>query len=97
MLFAFQILNAKANQQNLPELDIQTRLFRDGKEVLARISTPFAPTGQGDVTRLEVEHRLTLGADLQPGEYVLQVVVTDKLAPKKAATVSQSIDFEIRP
>jgi hypothetical protein len=46
---------------------------------------------------VEVEHRLTLGADLQPGEYVLQVLVTDKLAPKKSAPASQSTDFEIRP
>jgi hypothetical protein len=97
VLFAFQIFNAKANQQNVPELDIQTRLFRDGKEVYAGVPAPFDPTGQSDVTQLEVEHRLTLGADLQPGEYVLQVVVTDKLAPTKAATVSQSTDFEIRP
>jgi hypothetical protein len=97
VLFAFQILNAKANQQNLPELDVQTRLFRDAKQVYAGVPSPFDPTGQRDVTRLELEHRLTLGAELQPGEYVLQVVVTDKLAPKKAATASQSTDFEIRP
>lgn len=52
--------------------------------------------GQSDVTQPEVEHRLTLGAALHPGEYVLQVVVTDKLAPKGCATISQSTDFEIR-
>jgi VWFA-related protein len=97
MLFAFQILNAKANQQNLPELDIQTRLFRDGKEVYASVPAPFDPTGQSDLSELEVEHRLTLGTDLPPGEYVLEVLVTDKLAPKKSASASQSTDFEIRP
>jgi hypothetical protein len=97
VLYAYQILNARANQQNLPELDLQLKLFRDGKEMYADIPIPFDPMGQSDVTDLVVEHQLTLGADLPPGEYVLQVVATDKLAPKKSATVSQSTDFEIRP
>lgn len=97
VLYAYQILNAKANQQNRPELDLQMRLFRDGKAMSAGVPIPFDPTGQDDVTHLEVEHQLTLGADLPPGEYVIQVVVTDKLAPKKTATVSQSTGFEIRP
>jgi VWFA-related protein len=97
VLYAYQILNAKANQQNLPELDLGMRLFRDGKQVYSRVPIPFDPKGQSEITHLGVEHRLTLGADLPPGEYVLQVVVTDKLAPKKTATVSQSTDFQIRP
>ena len=73
------------------------RLFRDGKQMYAGVPIPFDPTGQSDATHLEAEHQLTLGADLPSGEYVLQVVVTDKLAPKKTGTVSQSTDFEIRP
>ena len=97
VLFAYQVLNAKTNQRNLPELDLQTRLFRDGKEMYAGVPIPFDPTGQSDVTHMEVEHQLTLGSALPPGEYVLQIIVTDKLARKKAATASQSTDFEIRP
>ena len=30
-----------------------------------------------------------------PGEYVLQVIVTDQLAPEKRRTATQWIDFEI--
>jgi hypothetical protein len=97
VLYAYQILNAKAGQQNGPKLDVQTRLFRDGKQMYAGVPIPFDPTGQSDVTHLEAEHQVSLGSDLPPGEYVLQVVVTDKLAPKKSATASQSTDFEIRP
>jgi VWFA-related protein len=97
VLYTYQILNAKADRRNLPDLDVQTRLFRDGKQMYASVATPFDPAGQSDVSHLVAEHRLTLGADLPPGEYVLQVVVTDKSAPRKTATVSQSTDFEIRP
>ena len=31
------------------------------------------------------------------GEYVLQVIVTDKLVKGKFNTVAQSLDFEIEP
>lgn len=97
VLYAYQILNAKAGQQNRPKLDVQMRLFREGKEMYAGVPIPFDPTGQSDVSHLEVERQLTLGSELPPGEYVLQVLVTDKLAPKKTASVSQSTDFEIWP
>jgi hypothetical protein len=36
-----------------------------------------------------------LGGKLTPGEYLLQVVVTDKLARKKKSQVAQWIDFEV--
>jgi hypothetical protein len=31
-----------------------------------------------------------------PGDYVLQVVVMDKLAPEKYRIAAQSMDFEVR-
>jgi hypothetical protein len=37
-----------------------------------------------DVNLVQVENRLMLGSQLEPGEYVLQVLVKDRLAPKKA-------------
>ena len=40
---------------------------------------------------------IKLGADISPGEYVLQVIVTDLLAGDKYATTSQWIDFKIVP
>jgi hypothetical protein len=33
---------------------------------------------------------------MPPGDYVLQVVVTDKLAPEKYRIAAQSMDFEVR-
>ena len=38
---------------------------------------------------------LLLGADLQPGEYILQVIVIDKLAKEDHRMATQWIDFEI--
>lgn len=39
--------------------------------------------------------RLLLGTDLVPGEYVLQVIVTDALADEKHRVANQWMDFEI--
>jgi hypothetical protein len=38
---------------------------------------------------------LQLGSDLEPGDYVLQVIVNDSLADKKNKTASQWMDFSI--
>jgi len=38
---------------------------------------------------------ILLGADLTPGEYVLQMVVTDQLANKKHRLATQAMDFQI--
>jgi hypothetical protein len=40
---------------------------------------------------------MSLGRDMTPGEYVLQVSVTDKLAKSRFNTATQSMDFEIEP
>jgi hypothetical protein len=39
---------------------------------------------------------MQLGAKISPGDYVLQVVVTDKLAKEKYRVATQAMDFEIQ-
>ena len=39
--------------------------------------------------------RIVLPESLAPGDYSLQIIVTDKLASKKFKTASQWIDFEL--
>ena len=53
-------------------------------------------SGQADAKRLVAFGRLQLGTNLSPGEYVLQVVVTDALAKEKNRVASQWIEFEIK-
>jgi hypothetical protein len=40
-------------------------------------------------------HPHSLGTGLPPGEYVLQVIVTDALTSEKQATATQWIDFRL--
>ncbi len=97
VLVDYEILNAHGGDRTPPDLTVQTRLFRNGKEVYSSAPEPYNPSGQTNAALLAAETELTLGSNLEPGEYVLQVIVTDKLAPRKYKAASQSIDFEIRP
>ena len=74
---------------------VQTRLFRDGKNVYSGPEQPIQTANQPDPNRLFVNDTLKLAADLEPGNYYLQVVITEKAAKKKVAPVVQWIDFEV--
>jgi hypothetical protein len=51
--------------------------------------------GQFDRQRITAGSRLQLGSEFPPGNYVLQVIVTDKLAKQNQTEASQWIDFEV--
>ena len=94
--FGYIIYNAKLDPATgKPRLTTQVSLFRDGRRVFAGEPEAFQVGQQPDLKRLVASGRLRLGADLTPGEYILQAVVTDALAPEKSRTVSQWLDFEI--
>jgi VWFA-related protein len=94
--YGFYIYNAKPDRADgRPKLQTQLRLFRDGKLVYEGKVYPFdahAFSGQGE---LAAGGRLQLGTALAPGEYALQMVVTDLLAKEKQRVTAQWIDFEI--
>jgi VWFA-related protein len=94
--YGYQILNAQADAGNKPDLDVQTRLFRDGEEVYTGKPTRLPVDGQEDPKRLIGGGRMQLGGRMKPGDYVLQVIVTDKLAKEKYRVATQAMDFEIR-
>ncbi|MDQ3818696.1 MAG: VWA domain-containing protein [Acidobacteriota bacterium] len=96
MQFNYIIYNAQLDKATrTPQLQTQIRLFRDGKQVFAGKEQPFNPANQPDLKRLIAGGVLRLGADLTPGEYILQVVVTDPLAKDKYRVATQWIDFEV--
>lgn len=78
-----------------PRLATELRLFRDGRPVFDGKPLPFDATGQTDLKRLVAGGSFRLGTDLQPGDYVLQLIVTDLLAEEPRRTSTSWIDFEI--
>ncbi|HEY0171637.1 MAG TPA: VWA domain-containing protein [Pyrinomonadaceae bacterium] len=95
--FRYHIYNAKVEgASGRTRLQTQTRLFRDGQPVYQSPAQPYDPGARPATgARLEAGRRMQLGTQLPPGEYVLQVVVTDELAKGKTRTATQWIDFEI--
>jgi hypothetical protein len=66
-------------------LNAEIRLFRDGKLVMSKQDAPFddGPL-QLDLKRLSARGELLLKPDLEAGQYVLQIIISNAL-----------IDFEI--
>jgi VWFA-related protein len=95
--YGYVIYNARTDRAaRQPQLTTEVRLFRDGQQIFAGQPQAIDTSGQTDMERLNVGGRLQLGTGLPPGEYVLQVIVTDTLvrnARQRIAT--QWIDFEI--
>ncbi|HWS90295.1 MAG TPA: VWA domain-containing protein [Pyrinomonadaceae bacterium] len=94
--YTFHVYNAKVERETgRPRLQVQVGLFRDGKPVFTSPPQPLDPGQQADMKRLVVAYGMRLGADLGPGEYDLQVVITDTLADEKGRVATQWVDFEV--
>jgi hypothetical protein len=93
--YAFFVYNAHSEKGAAPQLTTQVILFRDGKPVFTGNQLPMKATSQPDLKRLIGGGILQLGSDLTPGDYALQVIVTDAQAEKKHQIATQSMDFSI--
>ncbi|HEV2765864.1 MAG TPA: VWA domain-containing protein [Pyrinomonadaceae bacterium] len=94
--YAFNIHNARLDPASgRPRLETRLRLFREGKQILDGEPRLFDAPPQTAAGDLGAGGRLRLAPELPPGEYVLQIVVTDLLAKEKHRTTSQWIDFDI--
>ena len=96
LVYALAIYNAKVDKNTgKPNLTIQARLFRNGEVVFTGNALPFDIREQTDLKRLGGGGAVQLGTTMKPGEYVLQIVVTDLLAKEKYRVATQWMDFEI--
>jgi hypothetical protein len=91
--YDYMVFNAGGNSAS-GQLTTLVRLFRDGQLVFKHES-PAEIMQQPDPTRVLVGGRLRLGTNLVPGEYVIQITVTDPAAKKDHGTATESADFEI--
>ena len=96
MRYSFVIYNPQLDPATgQPQLQTQVRIFRDGQPVFSGRVQRFAVNNPPDITRLSAASAIHLGGEMTPGEYVLQVIVTDLLAGEKYATASRWVDFKI--
>ena len=94
--YAFMIYNAQHEPKtNQLQLEYQVLLLKDGRQVFAGMAAPISAGQVADLNHIPASGGLRLGTDLDPGEYVLQVIVTDKLAKEKYRVATQWMDFEL--
>lgn len=75
------------------QLQTLVRLFRENQQVFS--SQVLNVVGQPDAKRVVAIGHLKLGQNLTPGDYILQVIVTDVAEKQKPRVTSQWIPFEI--
>ena len=95
MTYGFYIYNAKLDTTSHPQLTVQVKLFRDGTEVFTGKESKFNSGQQTDMQRLTAAGAIQLGTDMTPGDYVIQIVVTDLLADQKHRVATQWMDFQV--
>jgi VWFA-related protein len=95
LYYGYVIYNAQLDKTQHPTLVTTMRITREGKIVFEGQPTPVDVTGQTDLQRIIAGSGLQLGTEMTPGEYILQIIVTDMLAKEKQRTETQWIDFEI--
>lgn len=93
--YTYVVFNASYDKStSRPDLKVRTQIFRDGQSVYDH-ETPVEVGIQTDSARAVAGDRLQLGQEFVPGDYVLQITITDPLAAKKHQIATQWIDFEI--
>ena len=96
MIYAVVIYNAQLDKAaGKPQLQTQARVFRNGQQIFSDKEHAYDATNEPDLKRIRLGGARQLGSAMPPGEYVLQVIVTDPLAKDKHRVASQWIDFEV--
>jgi hypothetical protein len=94
--FGYGIYNAALDETTeSPKLTIQFKIFHDGKEVFVSQEKNVKAIEETGSQRPLAEGIFTLVKGIQPGDYVLEVIVKDLSAKGKIQIATQWIDFEV--
>ncbi|HKP69911.1 MAG TPA: VWA domain-containing protein [Pyrinomonadaceae bacterium] len=92
--YGVEIYNAKI-VPGQSQIRLQTRVFQDRKKVFEGEERQVDTNSQPGVKRPVFTDAVSLGKNLLPGDYVLQVIVTDGLAKEKKRLATQYVQFEV--
>lgn len=93
--YSYLVYGARQNTNNKTDLTSQIRLFRGSEEVFTGGVLATTIANEVDGEGIIAGGSFRLGTALPAGDYFLQVIVTDKLAPAEVQSSSYWIDFEI--
>ena len=91
--YSYKIYSASLDKTtHQPKLTVQVRMYKDGEVVVDGAPQPLQLEAQTDLTRIADYGYLRLQPTALPGDYALQIVISD---PNTKETSSQWIDFEV--
>jgi hypothetical protein len=93
--YGCEIYNVRLDAARKPNLTTQVRIFRDGKLILDGKKNQLDLLGQTDLERIKTVGALSLGGEMQTGDYILQIIITDNLAKEKQKITTQFVQFEL--
>jgi hypothetical protein len=93
--YSYLVYGARESANKSTDLTSQLRLFRGSEEVFTGGVLPITTAREVAGDGIIVGGKFRLGSALPPGEYFLQVIVTDNLAPPERQLSNQWLDFEI--
>ena len=93
--YALTAINPKLDAAGKPNLTAQIRLFREGKLYFTGTAKPVDNNKQPNPQKVQYGGSLSLGTNMPPGDYILQIVITDNLAKKKRQIATQFVPFEL--
>jgi hypothetical protein len=96
-VFRSTVFNPLTGPDKQSALQVQSRIFAAGRVVMDGKPERVTFAEARDGSRRQISGPLKLDPLMAPGEYVLQVIVQDLLAPPgQARTATQFIDFQVR-
>jgi VWFA-related protein len=96
--YGYIVINPKlAGPEKMPKATSQVRVYRNGKLFYTGPPQSALVRRKNDPSDFLGAGVLRLGSEVTPGEYLIQVTVTDPLHKKKGAQASQWADFEVVP
>jgi len=96
--YGYSVFNAKPGSIESGDLEYRITVFRDGKAIFEgkpQKAVDVSPQPRAGV--VDLMGSLLLGTEMTPGDYVLQITVTDKAADPKHNSVTQFVQFEVVP
>lgn len=93
--YGFEIYNSKLDDAKQAKVSMRVRVFREGKLILDGKETPVVLRGQMNLLHIKTSGAIAIGAQMLPGDYILQVIVTDPLARGKQRIATQFVQFEV--
>lgn len=94
--YGYEIYNSRYQKGQQPQIESKLRIFRDGEIIYEGKPSPVDLSGQTDFKIIRSGGAFALGEGMPPGDYILQVIVTDNLAKKrKYRTTTEFVQFEV--